>query len=95
MKKYLVLSVALLLVACASLEKTSADLNAKWAGRSYDEFIMDHGVSKASQKLQNGMTMYKWEQEGSDGAHCALDILADANNNIASIKASGDPDLCP
>ena len=89
------LSAALLLVACASLEKTSAALNAKWVGRSYDEFIMENGVAKANQKLQNGMTMYKWEQERSDGDRCALDILTDAKNNIASIKASGNYDLCP
>ena len=94
MKKFFMLSAALLLVACASLEKTSTALNAKWAGRSYDEFIMENGVAKASQKLQNEMTMYKWEQE-SDGDRCTLDILTDAKNNVASIKVSGNPDLCP
>ena len=98
MKKYIVLGIALLLAACSSLDKVSSRLEAQWVGKSYDEFVMEYGVTKASQKLQNGMTMHMWEKEGPDGAngaHCTLNILVDANNNITSIKANGDPKLCP
>ena len=46
------LSAALLLVACASLEKTSAALNAKWVGRSYDEFIMAMTAARSQLLIQ-------------------------------------------
>ena len=98
MKKAILLGIACALTACASLEKISSELSSKWVGKSYDEFTMEYGVAKSSQKLQNGMTAYMWEQEGpkgASGAHCILNILTDSSNNIASIKASGDPDLCP
>ena len=101
MKKVILLGVACLLAACASLEKVSTALNTKWAGKSYDEFVMERGVARNSQKLSNGMTMYLFEEEGVVGGyntlttvHCTLNILVDTNNYIKSIKANGDAGIC-
>ena len=101
MKKFALLGLALLLTACVSLEDVSTDFTTKWVGRSYDEFVMEYGVPKSSQKLQNGMTMYLVEQfatighqYGISGITCALNVLVDANNQIKSVRASGDPRAC-
>lgn len=111
MKKIMLLGVACLLAGCVSLEKVSEEMNTKWAGRSYDEFVMENGAAKTSHTLSNGTTMYSWEKEGVDSyynggygasskrdyitVHCTLNILVDKNNNIKSIKASGHPGVCP
>ena len=107
MKKVILLGIACLLAGCATLNSVTTNMTTKWAGRSYDEFVMEYGVAKANQKLQNGMTMYMWEREGvrehyMGGSqttiatvHCTLNILVDQNNIIKTIKASGNPDICP
>ena len=111
MKKIMLLGVACLLAGCATLDGVTTDMTTKWAGKSYDEFVMEYGIAQNSHKLSNGMTMYMWQKEGVRTAygtaniqgaqksittvHCTLNILVDKNNNIKSIKASGYPDICP
>ena len=103
MKKFMLLGVACLLAGCASLEKTSSRLDEKWLGKSYDEFVMEHGIAKTSQTLQNGSTMYMWEESKmvhklgarqSVSAVCTLNILVNKNNTIQRIKASGSQEAC-
>ena len=103
MKKIILLSVACLLVGCRSLEATSTKLDEKWVGHSYDEFVMEHGIAKASQQLQNGTTMYLWEESAlihtlggkpAGSATCKLNILVRPNNVIQKVKASGSPEAC-
>ena len=92
-----------MLVGCRSLESTSTRLDEKWVGKSYDEFVMEHGIAKTSQQLQSGQTMYMWEgsalvkkigSKSSTSAVCTLNILVNKNNTIQRIKASGSPEAC-
>lgn len=103
MKKVILLGVACLLAGCRSLETTSTMLDEKWAGKSYDEFVMEHGIAKTSQTLQNGSTMYMWEEsklvkklgaKSEASAVCTLNILVNKHNTIQRIKASGSPEAC-
>ena len=101
MKKVMLLGALCLLAGCVSLESVSTDLTSKWAGRSYDEFVMDYGVPKASQRLQNGMMMYLVEQYSTIGSTngitsitCALNVLVDTNNQVRSVRVNGDPRAC-
>ena len=89
MKKYFLLGVVLLLSACASLEIVSKSLNSKWVGRDYDEFVMVNGIAKTNQKLQDGTTMYLWEE-----SNCKLNILVDSDNVIQNVQARGVPRAC-
>jgi len=97
MKKFALLGLALLATGCASLEKTSTDLTTKWIGKSYDEFVMELGVAKANQKLQNGTTMYLWEESVKiydSSPVCKLNILVNSNNLIQKIQAAGSLEAC-
>ena len=93
MKKYALLGLALFVSACASLETMSTDLSTKWAGRSYDEFVMEHGAANTNHKLQNGTVMYRWEKAQKRGP-CTLNILVGSDNRIQKITAAGDALVC-
>ncbi len=90
MKKVILLGVACLLAGCVMrMNEFSEKMNEKWSGRSYDEFVMEKGAPKSTQKLQNGMTMYTWET-----SRCRLSVLVDKSNNIESFKVLEGSNFC-
>ena len=100
MKKIMLLGTVSLLAGCAmTMSEFSEQMTAKWAGRSYDEFVMEKGIAKDSYQLSNGMTMYRHEGEGVRGpygkaSHCTLNVLVDNQNNITSFKVGDGSNYC-
>ncbi|HEY3149414.1 MAG TPA: hypothetical protein VGJ75_23830 [Dongiaceae bacterium] len=60
----LIAATATLLAACAAAdditEETDQALQARWTGRSADDFVSQYGLPQGEYQLQNGDTLLAW-----------------------------------
>lgn len=60
MKKITPIFITFFLLGCTSTEQAMRRANARFVGRSIDEFVLEHGIPYAKHQLNNGGYIYAW-----------------------------------
>lgn len=58
--KKLIFIITFVLTSCVSVEKLTRDINQRYIGKNFDEFVLKYGTPKDKYKLSNGDTAYTW-----------------------------------
>lgn len=92
MKNIIYFIIAASLTSCVSVEKLSRDINQRYTGKNFDEFVLKYGTPKDKYQLSSGDIAYTWNS-GTRTISAPGVATTTFNGNYATTQHIGGGDV--